>query len=90
MLGVIVLLGLFVVTAYISGSSNTQVVQPPPLDACVVLIEQSQSQGFLVDCEVPNDGEVVAQVKAPLDCPDGSRFVQIGTDYFCIPLAADG
>lgn len=83
---VAVVLGLFVVTAYIGGNDDTTAVQPPPGDACVVLVERSS--GFLVDCGAPNDGEVVAQVDAALDCPEGSRYVSVGTEYFCIPLGA--
>ena len=76
------------VTAYISAGDSTDVVLPPPLEACVMLVEQSE--GFLVNCSGANDGEVVAQVEAPLLCPDETRYVQVGSDFYCIPLVADG
>lgn len=86
-----VVLGLFVVTALISGRGNgeTTAVIPEPLGACVVLDEDS-SDGYLVDCSQPNDGEVVALVEQPLDCPGDTRFVQVGTEFVCIPVPLGG
>ncbi|MCP4434283.1 MAG: J domain-containing protein [Actinomycetia bacterium] len=87
--GIVVLVGLFVATAFISGGGgDTTDVIPEPLGACVVLEEQSS--GYLVDCALPNDGEVVARVEAALDCPLTTRYVQVGTEFFCIPIPLGG
>ena len=87
--GLVVVVGLFVATAYFSGGNdNTTDVIPDPMGACVVLEEQSS--GYLVDCALPNDGEVVAQVEAALDCPLDTRYVQVGTEFFCIPIPLGG
>ena len=85
-----VLLGLFVVTAFISGrnTGETTAVIPEPLGACVQLTEGSN--GFLVDCALTNDGEVVALVDKALDCPTDTRYVQVGTEFVCIPVPPGG
>lgn len=82
---VVVVLGLFVITAYVGGrGERTSVVQPPPLEACARVI--TGSQAILVPCSSPNDGKVVAEVEAALDCPEEApRYVTVGTQFFCIP-----
>lgn len=78
-----VVLGLVVVTAYAGGRGETRSVQPPPLEACARVLQGSRA--VLVPCDVPNDGRVVAQVDAALDCPDEApRYVTVETDFFCI------
>lgn len=83
---VAVVLGLFIVTAYVGGGGEAREVQPPPLDACARVIDGSKA--ILVPCSMPNDGEVVAQVDAALNCPpEAPRYVTVGTDFYCIPTA---
>lgn len=83
---VALVLGLFIVTAYVGGGGETRQVQPPPLDACARVIDGSTA--VLVPCSMPNDGAIVAQVDAALDCPsEASRYVTVGTDFYCIPTA---
>jgi hypothetical protein len=87
---VAVVVGLFVVTAFIGGNrGETTAVIPEPLGACVVL-EGDSSDGYLIDCSQPNDGEVVALVEQPLDCPAETRYVQVGTEFVCIPTPLGG
>lgn len=83
---VVVVLALLIVTAYAGGGGGTRSVQPPPIDACARVIDGSRA--VLVDCAMPNDGEVVAEVDAALDCPaEAPRYVTVGTDFYCIPAA---
>lgn len=81
---VVIVLGLFVVTAYVGGDGETREVQPPPLEACARVVDGSRA--IVVPCEAPNDGRIVAQVAAALDCPpEAPRYVTVGTEFFCIP-----
>jgi hypothetical protein len=83
-----IVIGLFVVTAYVGGDGDTSTVSTPPLEACVALIENADNaEGYLVDCGSPNDGEVVAQVRNVRDCPEATRYVRVGTDFYCIPTS---
>jgi len=77
---------LFVVTAYAGGSGGDKGVQAAATEMCVLLTEGSRGQ--LIDCSLPNDGKVQAEVKAPLDCPDRTRYAFVGSEIFCIPLDA--
>ena len=88
LVALVVVLGLFVVTAYVGGGDDGGTVSTPPLDACVALVDGGE--GYLVSCESPNDGEVVAQVDKALDCPEETRYVQVGTEFFCIPEGGEG
>lgn len=81
---VAVVLGLFVVTAYVGGGGETREVQTPPMDSCARVIDGSRA--VLVPCAMTNDGEVVAKVATALDCPtEAPRYVKVGTDFYCIP-----
>lgn len=83
---VTVVLGLFIITAYVGGAKETREVHSPPIDACARVVDGSKA--VLVPCSMPNDGEVVAQVDAALDCPpEAPRYVTVGTDFYCIPTA---
>ena len=84
---VVVVIALFIVTAYVGGGDGTREVQTPPLDACARVIDGSKA--VLVSCSMPNDGEVIAQVDAALDCPAESRYVTVGTEFYCIPKAGE-
>ncbi|MFV0317106.1 MAG: J domain-containing protein [Microthrixaceae bacterium] len=78
-----VVLGLFIVTAYAGGRGETKPVQPPPLEGCARVYDGSNA--IIVPCDVPNDGRIVAQVRAALDCPDRApRYVSVDTRFFCI------
>ncbi len=81
---VAVVVGLFVVTAYVGGGGgDAPEAQPPPLDACARVYDGSD--GILIPCSMPNDGKIEAQVGAPLDCPEeASRYVSVGSDFYCI------
>lgn len=86
---IIVVVGLFVVTAYAGGKGESDPVQPAPLEGCARVYEGSNA--IVVPCDVPNDGRIVAQVQAALDCPDrASRYVSVGTEFFCISESATG
>ena len=83
---VVVAVLLFVVTAYAGGGGGGQGVEEVGTGLCVLLTDGSRGQ--LIDCSLPNDGEVEAEVKAPLDCPDETRYAFVGSQIFCIPLDA--
>ncbi len=84
-----VVLGLFVVTAYAGGRGESQPVAPPPLEGCARVYEGSEA--IIVPCNTPNDGEIVAEVEAALDCPDSApRYVSVGTSFFCIDESTSG
>lgn len=84
---VVIVLALFIVSAYAGGRGGSRAVQTPPLDACARVIDGSKA--VLVSCSMPNDGEVTAQVDAALDCPGATRYVTVGTDFYCIPKAGE-
>jgi len=72
---------IFVVTAYATSNGGDREVSN---ESCILLVEGSA--GALVDCSLPNDGEVVKEVQAPLDCDEGTRYARVGSDFYCIPL----
>lgn len=81
---VVVVLGLFIVTAYVGGRGETREVRTPPPEVCARVIDGSEA--VLIPCSMPNDGEVMAQVDAALDCPpEAPRYVTVGTEFYCIP-----
>ncbi len=73
---------LFVLSAYAGdrGGSDGRVTG----EGCILLTDGSD--GIRVDCALPNDGEIVEEVEAPLDCSEGNRYVQVGAEFFCIPI----
>jgi hypothetical protein len=75
---------LFLVTAYAGSGDEPVDGADLPADTCVLLVERSK--GVLVDCSLPNDGEVVAGVAAPLECPEATRYVLVGSRFVCIPV----
>lgn len=79
-----IVVGLFVITAYAGGAGEGgDPVQPPPLAGCARVYDGSNA--IIVPCDTPNDGRIVAQVNAALDCPErASRYVSVGTEFFCI------
>lgn len=81
---VMLLVGLliFVFTAYAGGRDEGP--REVTNAGCVLLLEGSR--GVLVDCSLPNDGEVVEEVDAPLDCSEGNRYAQVGSEFYCIPI----
>lgn len=83
---IVVGLLLFVVTAYVGGDGGEGDTTEVPGDPCVLLLQGSEA--VLVDCSVPNDGEVVAEVDAPLDCPESTKYARVGSTFYCIPLGA--
>ena len=83
----IVLVGLvlFVVTAYAGSGSRTgddtssTTTSPPD---CVRLVEGRTA--VAVPCSEPNDGRILTQVPAALDCPAKTRYVLLGSEFFCV------
>lgn len=84
----IVLVGLFlfVVTAYAgsgsgggAGTSSTSTTAPPD---CARVIEKRTA--IAVPCTEPNDGRILTQVGAALDCPERTQYVLMGTEFFCV------
>ena len=83
----IVLVGLvlFVVTAYAGSGSRTSdeisstTTSPPD---CARLVEGRSA--VAVPCTEPNDGRILTQVSAALDCPKQTRYVLLGSDFFCV------
>ena len=83
----IVLVGLllFVVTAYAGSGSRTDdtssstTTEPPN---CVRLVEGRTA--ILVPCTERNDGRILTQVPAALDCPAKTRYVLLGSEFFCV------
>ncbi len=78
----VVLMLLFVLSAYAGGRSEGD--GRVTGEGCILLTDGSD--GIRVDCSLPNDGEIVQEVEAPLDCSDGNRYVQVGSEFFCIPI----
>ncbi len=82
---VVVGLFLFVVTAYAGTGSqtgdtvNSTTTTPPD---CVRLIEGRTA--IAVPCTEPNDGRILTQVPAALDCPKPTKYVLLGSEFFCV------
>ncbi len=82
---VLVGLVLFVVTAYAGSGSRTgddtssTTTSPPD---CVRLVEGRTA--VAVPCSEPNDGRILTQVPAALDCPAKTRYVLLGSEFFCV------
>ena len=83
----IVLVGLvlFVVTAYAGSGSRTDedissTTTAPP--NCARLIEGRSA--VAVPCSEPNDGRILTQVPAALDCPKKTQYVLLGSEFFCV------
>ena len=79
----LILLSVFVV----SGSGDDQIREVSGNAPCVLLVEGSN--GRYIDCSLPNDGQVVAEVEAALDCPTGTRYALVDTQFVCLPLFGD-
>ena len=84
LVAIVVAVGLLLVTAY-AGSESTKsgVREVSGAQECVLLLEGSS--GRFIDCSLPNDGRVVAEVDAALDCPEGTRYALVDADFVCIP-----
>ena len=82
---VVVGLFLFVVTAYAGTGSrtadtiNSTTTSPPD---CVRLVEGRSA--VAVPCTEPNDGRILTQVPAALDCPEKTQYVLLGSEFFCV------
>lgn len=78
---------LFVFTAYAStgsgtgtnGASTTTTASPPD---CARLVEGRSA--VAVPCDERNDGRILTQVPAALDCPARTKYVLIGSDFYCV------
>lgn len=82
---IVVIGALFIVTAIVGGTDDggSRETSNVPPNSCILLLDGSE--GTIVPCTVPNDGEIVTQVATALDCPDGTRYARAGTEFFCIP-----
>jgi hypothetical protein len=84
LVAIVVAVGLLLVTAYAgSESAKSGVREVSGAQECVLLLEGSS--GRFIDCSLPNDGRVVAEVDAALDCPEGTRYALVDADFVCIP-----
>lgn len=83
---VVVALFLFVATAYAGGSrSDADPSQPTTTIAvrdCVRLTEGRTAVRSV--CSEQNDGRIVTQVDAALDCPDGTTYVLLDNKFTCV------
>ncbi len=76
---------LFVFTAYAgTGSratdgSSTTTTAPPD---CARLVDGRSA--IAVPCNERNDGRLLTQVPAALDCPPKTKYVLIGSDFYCV------
>lgn len=82
----VVALALLVLSAYAGSGAGTQSEVREVSDSapCVLLLQGSE--GRYIDCALPNDGQVLAEVEAALDCPEDTRYAIVETDFVCIPL----
>jgi hypothetical protein len=74
--------GLVWLAAYAGSHTSSEVREVSGDEQCVLLLEGSS--GRLIDCTLPNDGEVVAEAEAALDCPDGTRYALVESEFLCI------
>lgn len=83
-MAIVVAVGLLLVTAYAgSESAKSGVREVSGAQECVLLLEGSS--GRFIDCSLPNDGRVVAEVDAALDCPEDTRYALVDTHFVCLP-----
>jgi hypothetical protein len=88
LVAIVVAVGLLLVTAYAgSESAKSGVREVSGAQECVLLLEGSS--GRFIDCSLPNDGRVLAEVDAALECPDGTRYALVETRFVCLPRPAD-
>lgn len=76
---------LFVVTAYASGGPDERRGNAPggvAAEECVRILEGERA--VATSCAGPNNGRIVTTVSAALDCPRGTRYVLIGTQFTCV------
>lgn len=76
---------LFVFTAYagtggrVGDESSSTTTDPPD---CVRLGDGRQA--ITVPCSERNDGRILTQVDAALDCPAKTSYVLLGSEFFCV------
>jgi len=76
---------LFIFTAYAGTGSRTSDPNAPTTTAppdCVRLVDGRS--GVAVPCTERNDGRILTQVPAALDCPEKTQYVMLGTDFYCV------
>jgi len=80
-------IGIFVFTAYAAtgdggdddvGPTTTGLVSP----YCARVVEGRNA--VPVDCRGPNNGRLIEQVDQPLDCPAGTKYVVIASEFHCV------
>jgi hypothetical protein len=83
----VVAIFLFVFTAYAStgggggGDDETSTTTTDPA-VCARLIEGRNA--VAVPCAEPNDGRLLTRVPAALDCPPKTKYVLLGSDFYCV------
>jgi curved DNA-binding protein CbpA len=83
---VVVALFLFVLTAYAgSGNESEDGVAGPTTEATKNCVRLTQGRTAVrVNCGADNDGHIVTEVGAALDCPSQTSYVLVDNRFICI------
>ena len=80
--------------AFVAGSGLAGAVPPTPervLELCAQVEGPAHCARLVegrsavaVPCNQRNDGRILTQVPAALDCPARTKYVLIGSDFYCV------